>query len=81
MYKQDVTQNSEQSIVADLAISWSWNEEGTELTFPLHQGVGWHDGKPFTAKGVKCTWDLLTGTAATSFASIRSNPGTAMSRR
>jgi hypothetical protein len=29
MYKQDVTQNSEQSIVPDLAISWSWNEEGT----------------------------------------------------
>ena len=21
----------------------------------------WHDGKPFTAKDVVCTWDLLTG--------------------
>ena len=27
----------------------------------LRQGVKWHDGKPFTAKDVKCTWDLLTG--------------------
>jgi peptide/nickel transport system substrate-binding protein len=62
MYKQDVPQNSLQSIVTDLATSWSWNEEGTELTFPLHQGVKWHDGKPFTAKDVKCTWDLLLGT-------------------
>src|SRR5262244_2580074 len=61
MYKQDVPQNSMQSIVPDLAASWSWSEEGTELTFPLRQGVKWHDGKAFTAKDVKCTWDMLTG--------------------
>src|SRR5438876_224108 len=61
MYKQDVAQNSIESIVPDLATSWSWSEEGIELTFPLRQGVKWHDGKPFTAKDVKCTWDLLTG--------------------
>ena len=58
---QHVQQNSLQSIVPDLATSWSWSEEGTELTFPLRQGVTWHDGKPFTAKDVVCTWDLLTG--------------------
>jgi peptide/nickel transport system substrate-binding protein len=61
MYKQDVPQNSMRSIVPELATSWAWNEEGTELTFPLRQGVKWHDGKPFTAKDVKCTWDLLGG--------------------
>src|SRR5712671_265228 len=61
IYKQDVPQASLQSIVPDLATSWSWNEEGTELTFPLRQEVKWHDGKPFTAKDVKCTWDLLQG--------------------
>jgi len=27
----------------------------------LRQGVKWHDGKPFTARDVKCTWDLLAG--------------------
>jgi len=63
MYQQDVPQASLRSIVPDLATNWSWNEEGTELTFPLRQGVKWHDGKPFTAKDVKCTWDLLTGKA------------------
>jgi peptide/nickel transport system substrate-binding protein len=59
MFKQDVPQNSLRSIVSDLATSWSWNEEGTELTFSLRQGVKWHDGQPFTAADVKCTFDLL----------------------
>src|SRR5438132_13356722 len=64
MYKQDVAQNSLQSIVPDLATGWSWNEDGTELTLPLRRAVRWHDGKPFTAKDVQCTWDLLTGKSA-----------------
>jgi peptide/nickel transport system substrate-binding protein len=63
LYKQDVPRNSIGSIVSDLASSWSWNEEGTELTFKLRQGVKWHDGKPFTAADVKCTYDLLLGKA------------------
>src|ERR1700749_15209 len=46
---QHVPQNSLQSIVPDLATGWSWGEDGTQLTFPLQQGVKWHDGKPFTA--------------------------------
>ncbi|TMJ51745.1 MAG: peptide ABC transporter substrate-binding protein, partial [Alphaproteobacteria bacterium] len=61
IFKQDVPQNSLQSVVPDLATGWSWSEDGTELTFPLRQGITWHDGKPFTAADVKCTWDLLTG--------------------
>ena len=64
LYKQDVPQNSLQSIVPDLATDWSWNEDGTELTFRLRQGVKWHDGHPFTANDVKCTWDLLLGRVA-----------------
>ena len=71
MYKQDVAQNSPQSIVPDLATGWSWNEEGTELTFPLRQGVKWHDGKPFTAADVKCTFDLLMGKSSDK---LRINP-------
>ena len=58
MFDQQVAQNSPQSIVPDLATEWSWNEEGTELTMPLRRGVKWHDGQPFTANDVKCTWDL-----------------------
>ena len=61
MYKQDEPQNSPRSIVPDLATGWAWNEEGTELTLPLRQGIRWHDGEPFTAADVKCTFDLLMG--------------------
>ena len=61
MFDQHIAQNRLNTIVPDLATSWSWNEDGTALTFPLRQGVKWHDGKPFTAKDVKCTWDLLKG--------------------
>src|SRR6516165_5866570 len=57
---QHAKQHNMQSIVPDLATGWSWSEDGTELTFPLREGVKWHDGKPFTAEDVKCTWDLLT---------------------
>jgi peptide/nickel transport system substrate-binding protein len=56
-------QNTLEDIVPDLADSWSWNEDGTQLTLKLHPGVKWHDGKPFTANDVKCTWDLLQGKA------------------
>ena len=61
IYDQHVAQNSEQSIEPELATEWSWSEEGTRLTFKLRKGVRWHDGTPFTARDVKCTWDLLTG--------------------
>src|SRR5438132_9558706 len=71
MFDQHVPQNSLASIVSDLAAGWSWNEDGTELTFPLHQGVTWHDGKPFTAKDVQCTWDMLTGKSSEK---LRVNP-------
>jgi len=71
VYDQHVAQNSMRSIVPELATSWSSNEEGTELTFPLRQGVKWHDGKPFTAQDVKCTWDLLSGKASEK---LRINP-------
>jgi peptide/nickel transport system substrate-binding protein len=71
MFDQHIKQNSLASIVPDLATGWSWNEDGTELTFPLHQGVTWHDGKPFTAKDVQCTWDMLTGKSSEK---LRVNP-------
>jgi peptide/nickel transport system substrate-binding protein len=71
LFDQHVAQNSLASIVPDLASEWSWDEPGTALTFQLRQGVKWHDGKPFTAADVKCTWDRLRGVDADKF---RINP-------
>ena len=59
LFDQSVKQASLQSIVPDLATDWSWNDDGTRLTFRLRQGVKWHDGQPFTARDVECTWNLL----------------------
>ena len=61
MFDQHIPQNRLDTIVPDLAVEWSWSEDGTILTFKLRQGVKWHDGKPFTARDVNCTWDLLLG--------------------
>ena len=63
LFDQHVRQNRVESIVPELATSWSWSEDGTELSFKLRQGVKWHDGKPFTAEDVKCTFELLLGSA------------------
>ncbi len=71
MFDQHVKQNSLESIVPDLAASWAWSEDAKELTFKLRQGVKWHDGKPFTAADVRCTWDLITGKSAEK---LRVNP-------
>ena len=67
IFKQDVPQNSVESIVPDLAESWAWSGDGKKLTFKLKQGVKWHDGKPFTSADVKCTFDMLMGKSQQKF--------------
>jgi len=59
MFDQHEPRNRMETIVPDLATSWSWSDDGTRLTFKLRQGVKWHDGKPFTAEDVACTWDMI----------------------
>lgn len=71
LYDQTKAVNSRETIVPDLAESWSWDSTKTKLTFKLRQGVKWHDGKPFTSKDVQCTWNKLLGRDADKF---RKNP-------
>jgi peptide/nickel transport system substrate-binding protein len=71
MYDQSKPVNSEATLVADLATSWAWDASKTKLTFKLRNGVTWHDGKPFTAADVVCTFEKVLGTDKDSF---RKNP-------
>src|SRR5580704_10026050 len=71
IYKQDVAQNSLDTIVPELAESWAWSADNKTLTFKLHHDVRWHDGKPFTSADVKCTFDMLMGKSPQKF---RKNP-------
>jgi len=71
IFNQDEPRNTVENIEPELATSWRWNADKTALSFTLREGVRWHDGKPFTAADVKCTWDYLLGRSATP---LRNNP-------
>jgi len=43
----------------NLAKSWEWNEDGTELTMELIEGAKWSDGEPFDASDVMFTWEHI----------------------
>ncbi len=71
LFDQHVAQNSFDSIRPELATSWVWSNDKAKLTFKLRPGVKWHDGVPFTAKDVKCTFDMLMDRSS---AKLRKNP-------
>src|SRR5262249_55017423 len=58
------TTHSVDSIIGELAERWSWQDNYRSLVFFLRTGVRWHDGKPFSAKDVKFTFDLLRASPA-----------------
>ena len=68
---QSKPKSSIDTVVPDLAESWSYDETKTKLTFKLREGVKWHDGKPFTAKDVRCTWHWVSDKERSGF---RKNP-------
>jgi len=64
-----------------LAERWAPNDDGTEWTFALHDGVAFHDGTPLTAADVAATFDRITdpvggSPAAASFAGVLAPGGT-----
>ncbi|MFV2119471.1 ABC transporter substrate-binding protein [Streptomyces sp. Act-28] len=43
-----------------LGTEYAWNEDGTELSVTLREGVKWSDGEEFTADDVVFTLDMIT---------------------
>ncbi len=42
-----------------LATDWTYNEDGTELTFNLREGVTFHDGSPLTSADVVASLERI----------------------
>jgi len=53
-YADDLT-----TIVPNVAKSWEWNDDFTQLTFHLRKGHKWSDGAPFGARDIKFWYDNL----------------------
>jgi len=47
------------TVVGELAEKWSWQDNYRNLVFFLRKNVKWHDGRPFTSRDVKFTFDML----------------------
>ena len=65
--------HSVDTIVGELAGRWAWQDNYRKLVFFLRRDVRWHDGKPFSSKDVKYTFDLLRETSDAP-AKLRLNP-------
>ncbi len=61
------------TVVGELAERWSWQDGYRSLVFFLRKNVRWHDGRPFTARDVKHTFDMVREAADTP-ARLRLNP-------
>src|SRR5688572_11961354 len=46
-----------QTIVPNMAKSYEWNDDFTELTVTLRRGHKWSDGAPFTTEDILFWWD------------------------
>jgi peptide/nickel transport system substrate-binding protein len=61
------------TIIGELAERWSWQDNGRNLVFFLRKDVKWHDGRPFTSRDVKYTYDMVRE-APDAQAKLRINP-------
>src|SRR5215831_12749235 len=52
-------QESVDTVIPELADRWSWQDNYRNLVFFLKKNVKWHDGRPFTSRDVKYTFDVV----------------------
>src|SRR6266705_5807493 len=66
-------QESSDTIIPELAEKWALQDGGKSLVFFLRKDVKWHDGRPFTSKDVKYTFDTIREVEGVT-AKLRVNP-------
>lgn len=57
-----VAMNTDGVASPELATEWSSNDNASQWTFKLREGVKFHDGSDFTAEDVKFTWEYASTT-------------------
>ena len=65
----------DRTICPGFAESWEANDDFTEWTFTIRDGVTWHDGEPFTAEDVRWWVDLFIN--GTEVGGVTRDPGVA----
>jgi peptide/nickel transport system substrate-binding protein len=68
IYEPLVLLDSELNVVPGLAESWSFNDDATQLTFNLRQGVTFHDGSALTSEDVKASFERILDEATAAVA-------------
>lgn len=71
-HSQLFTQNNELEFEPKIAKDWELNEDQTELTVYLEEGVKWHDGEELTADDVVFTYQSMADPDYVSAGGIRS---------
>ncbi|MGI5861729.1 MAG: ABC transporter substrate-binding protein [Myxococcales bacterium] len=59
LVRPDPRDHPRYQMIPELAESWEESGDHLRFTFHLREGVRWHDGRPFTSRDVKFTFDKL----------------------
>ncbi|WP_336246405.1 peptide-binding protein [Sporosarcina cyprini] len=68
-----VSQDENLEFTPSLAKEWKVNDDQTEITFTLEEGVKWHDGEEFTAHDVVYTYKAISDPDYVNAGGVRTN--------
>ncbi|HLS60058.1 MAG TPA: peptide-binding protein [Virgibacillus sp.] len=68
------SQDEELGFEPNLAEDWELNDDQTEMTVHLNEGVTWHDGKEFTAHDVVFTYQAIADPDYVKAGGVRTSP-------